>query len=144
LSVVGHARGRVTSMKVKKPILLTTLGFMLALVPSAPADDSKPAVVPAKPERRSFSGRVDRLKEVAEQLKLSDDQKEKLKPILQEETKKIRELRQNKELSRPDRVARLREVRKEIQDQVKPILTPEQLEKWKELRSEGPRRRKQE
>jgi Spy/CpxP family protein refolding chaperone len=118
---------------------------MLALIPSAPADDPKPAdPAPAKPERRSFSGRIDRLQQVAEQLKLTDGQKEKLKPIFQEEAKNIRELRQNKELSRQDRVAKLREIRKEIQDQTKPILTPEQLEKWKELRSEGPRRRKQE
>ena len=117
---------------------------MFASVPLTRAIDPKLADAPVKPERRIFSDRADRLQQIAEQLKLTDGQKEKLKGILQEEAKKIRELRLNKELSRQDRVARLKEIRKEMLDKIKPILTPEQLEKWKELRSEGPRRRKQE
>src|SRR5437870_1136701 len=120
-------------MNVKRPILMTVFGSLLALAPSVPADDPKPAdSAPARPERRSFSGRVDRLQQVGEQLKLTDEQREKLKPVFQQEAKRIRELRQNKELSRQDRLAKLRETRKETEEKVKPVLMPEQLEKWKE------------
>src|SRR5262245_58039843 len=102
-------------MNVKRPIVIAILGGILALAPSAPAADEKPADPPRpQPDRQTFSGRVDRLNQVAEQLKLSDEQREKLKPIFQEEAKRIRELRQNKELSRQDRVSKLRENRKEI------------------------------
>ena len=81
---------------------------------------------------------------MAEQLKLTDEQKEKLKPIFQEERKKVRELRDNKDLSRQDRVAKLKEIREDVTSKIKPILTPEQLEKWNKLRSERPGRRGQE
>jgi len=56
----------------------------------------------------------------------------------------VRELRDNKDLSRQDRVAKLKEIREGVDTKVKAILTPEQLEKWNKLRSEGPRRRRQE
>jgi Spy/CpxP family protein refolding chaperone len=132
-------------MKLIKPVIIALLGAFLALSPSAPADDQKKDDKPAaKPERQALSSRVDRLQQVAQELKLTDDQKEKLKPVLREQTKKVRELRQNEDLSRLDRLGKFREIRQGTEEKIKPILTPEQLEKWKELRSEGPRRRKQE
>ena len=117
----------------------------MALVPAARAadnDDAKPAKGEAATPAR---GAVrDRLQQVSEQLKLTDDQKEKLKPIFKEQATKLRELRDNKDLSREDRTAKVKEIRESLAAKIKPILTPEQLDKWNKLRSEGPRRRRQE
>ena len=119
------------------------LGSVLAVLPASRAadNDTKPADKPQAPGR---AARIDRLKQVSEELKLTDEQKEKVKPVLQEQAKKVRELRDNKDLSRQDRVAKLKEIREGVDTKVKAILTPEQLEKWNKLRSEGPRRRRQE
>ena len=132
-----------TIMKPTKLTLLAVLlGSLLGIPASRAADaDPKPA---DKPDAKAAPARGDRLKSVAEQLKLTDEQKEKLKPIFQEERKKVRELRDNKDLSRQDRVAKLKEIREDVTSKIKPILTPEQLEKWNKLRSERPGRRGQE
>ena len=112
------------------------LGSMVGVLPvSRAADgDTKPA---DKPQVSGRAARGERLQGLSEQLKLSDEQKEKLKPILQEERKKIREVRDNKDLSRQDRLAKLKEVREDLASKIKPILTPEQLEKWNKLRGEA-------
>jgi len=117
---------------------------LLASLPlSRAADaDTKPAenksAAPGKAAVR------DRLQQISEELKLTDDQKEKLKPIFREEAGKLRELRNDKDLSREDRAAKIKTIRDDAAAKVKPILTPEQLEKWNKLHSEGPRRRRQE
>ena len=127
----------------KLSLLAVLLGSLLGVLPASRAadNDAKPA---DKTDAKAPPTRAERLKAVSEQLKLTDEQKEKIKPILQEERKKVRELRENKDLSRQDRVAKLKEIREDVGTKLKPILTPEQLEKWNKLRSEGPRRRKQE
>src|SRR5437773_1004716 len=138
------------SMRPNKLTLLAVLlGSLLGVLPASRAADADPK--PAdKTEPAGGSGakarpaRGERLQGLAEQLKLTDEQKEKIKPILQDERKKVRELRENKDLARQDRVAKLKEIRDDVGTKLKPILTPEQLEKWNKLRSERPARRRQE
>ena len=116
----------------------------MALVPVSRAADNDAKPADGQPAARARGAGRDRLAQVSEQLKLTDDQKEKLKPIFKEEATKLRELRDNKDLSREDRMAKAKEIREGLAAKIKPILTPEQLEKWNKLRSEGPRRRRQE
>ena len=133
-------------MKVSKLALMTVLlGSVLAISPGSRADDktdTKPADKEAVTKGRPARG--ERLQQISEELKLTDEQKEKLKPVLQEQAKKARELRADKDLSKEDRLAKVKELREGMNTKLKAILTPEQLEKWNKLRSEGPRRRKQE
>ena len=75
----------------------------------------------------------DRLKQLSTQLNLTDEQKEKLKPMLQEEFTKVRELRQNDTLSREEKTAKLKELRADLQKKVETVLTAEQKEKWKKI-----------
>src|SRR5256885_7611509 len=126
----------------KLTFIAVLLGSLLGVstAPRAAAADPNPA---DKTDAKAAPARGERLKSLAEQLKLSDEQKEKLKPILQDERKKVRELRENKDLSRQNRVARLKEIRDDLGTKLKPILTPEPLEKWNKLRSERPARRRQ-
>jgi len=73
---------------------------------------------------------------VAQELHLTKDQKQQLKPILQEEAKKLKALRPETGLSVQQKRQKLQEIRKDMVAKVKPILTPEQLEKWQKLRGE--------
>lgn len=70
---------------------------------------------------------------LAEELGLNAEQKEKLKPILKEEREKIQGL---KDLPQDQRREKAKEIRKGITEKVKPILTPEQFEKWEKLREQ--------
>jgi Spy/CpxP family protein refolding chaperone len=96
----------------------------------------------ARPERPNRPGGgaqgADRLKTMTEQLGLSQDQAAKLKPILEAETKKMRELREDTALSQQDRREKMAKIRQEtakkIQDEK--ILTEEQAKKWKEIQEQ--------
>jgi Spy/CpxP family protein refolding chaperone len=79
---------------------------------------------------------------IAEELNLTDQQKEKTKAIFQEEGRKLRQLRQDKELSREDKMAKVREIRRSIEGELKPILTAEQWEKWQKVRADFQKERR--
>src|SRR5947208_12154018 len=92
--------------------------------------DDKPAA-PASPPTVGRPGpRADRLSAMAETLKLTDPQKEKIKPILEEETKQIKALRDDKTIPRENRVSKYLEIRQATHDKIKPILTPEQAKQF--------------
>ena len=133
-------------MKLKRPFLnLLLLGSALAVIPSVRADDDKKDEKPPPKRVEGFRPQPgERIQQLAKELDLTDEQKEKLRPIFREQAQKLRELRQNTDLARQERLAKLKEYREELIGKLKSILTPEQLEKFKQLRSEGPRRRKQE
>jgi len=78
----------------------------------------------------------DRLQQVSKELNLTDDQKEKLKPILRAEAQKIQRLRQDSSLSQQEKRKKIQEMRQEVVAKVKPILTAEQWEKWQNLRKQ--------
>lgn len=78
----------------------------------------------------------ERLQEIAKQLQLTDAQKEQLRPIFREEAQKVRQVRQDTTLTREQKRDQLKEIRQDLAAKVKPILTPEQLEKWKKIREE--------
>jgi hypothetical protein len=67
-----------------------------------------------------------------ESLKLSDEQVGKLKPIIEKNQEKMRALRDDQSLSREDRRAKIQELNKALDEEVKPILTTEQQAKYKE------------
>lgn len=78
--------------------------------------------------------KADQLKTMAEKLQLTDAQKEQLKPILQDEAKKLKEIRKEV-LTKPEKAAKIRELKQATSDKVKPILTENQLPQWTEMRN---------
>lgn len=71
------------------------------------------------------------LKHFAGDLKLTDDQKEKLHAALAEGREKIAEyLNKNPNTTRADVIAKVKAHREEIRTRVVKFLTPEQLTKW--------------
>ena len=117
-------------------------GTVLVVAPVLRADD-QPGPKPAeKTEANGRAGRNARLQRIADELKLTDEQKAKLKPIFAEQQKRMTELRGDKDVSREDRMAKAKEMREDLAAKLKPILTPEQLEKWNKDRAAGPQRRR--
>jgi Spy/CpxP family protein refolding chaperone len=76
----------------------------------------------------------ERMQDTMKELKLTDAQKEKLKPIWQEQMQKMRELWQDQSLSQQEKMQRFKALQKEMQPKLKEILTAEQLEKWQQQR----------
>ena len=73
-------------------------------------------------------------------LNLTDEQKAKVRPILEDEVKQIMALRANTSLPPADRQAKVREIRQSTRQQIDQILTPEQ----KARRRENARQRREE
>src|SRR5438552_1087368 len=130
-------------MKKNKVSMLAglALGSLVALSTIARAEDkpeTKPPQPPAGAEGRR-TGLQDYRKKIAEELKLTDDQKQKWEAIFKEQSDKAKEIHSNTTLSSQDRMAKVKEMRESTETKIKALLTPEQQEKWKasEKRREG-------
>ncbi len=99
-----------------------------AQTPATPAAPTAPGVQPATPGARPVMR--DRTEVLSQRLNLTDDQKTKIKPILDEQTKKLMDLRSEKDLKPEDRRAKVMAIRDESDAKIKAILTPEQWEKY--------------
>jgi len=111
-------------MKLKLNTLLTamTLVGLLALLPTSRAQETKPRDVDALVTAQ-------RLKMLHSVLNLSDVQQEKIRPILYEEGKSIRAVRENEKIPQQEKFAKQKEIRDTCMTKIKPVLTAEQLEK---------------
>lgn len=67
-------------------------------------------------------------------LSLSDEQAKKLEPMLKEQQDKLNALRRDTSLSRKDRMVKLKELQNGADSKIRAHLTPEQAEKWQQLR----------
>jgi Spy/CpxP family protein refolding chaperone len=131
-------------MKSTKTLFLTALavGSLLAFgtvanagdttntPPSAPPAGAPP---PGGPGMRGQAG--------LEQLNLTDDQKPKVKAILEDQRKKMGDLRQDTSLSREDKMAKRKAIQDDTATQMKAVLTADQFQKWQDMQSQMRSRR---
>ena len=129
-------------MKFTKPLIIAALAASglfagsLAL-PAQDATNAPPAGAPPGGGRGMRGGpNVDR---IATELNLTDDQKAKVKPILDAERQKMSDLRADTSLSREDRMAKMRTIREDTAKQMKDVLTPEQFDKYQQMFQRGRR-----
>ncbi|MBW8780639.1 MAG: hypothetical protein JF599_01955 [Verrucomicrobia bacterium] len=115
-------------MKTYRFLPLFALSALMA-APLLRADDTTPAPPAGAPEHK----RMDRLKELAERLDLTEDQKAKIKPILQDEMKALKDLREDDTLDKDAKREKMMEIRKAHAAQIMAILTPEQQAKFKAM-----------
>ncbi len=98
------------------------------------------------PEGRRGRGRApmsvdERLQRMSERLNLTDEQKEKIRPILQDQANQLKALREDTSLSPAQRREKRRKIGQATRKQIAQILTPEQKEKWREMGPGGRGRR---
>jgi Spy/CpxP family protein refolding chaperone len=90
---------------------------------------------PTAQQARPAHGRVERqLQKMGKRLNLTEEQKAKIRPILQDRNKQLRDLRAKSSLPQGEARAKAAEIRKSARQQIDQILTPEQREKEKALR----------
>jgi len=73
---------------------------------------------------------------LSDKLKLTDDQKSKIKPILEDEHKQLSTLRADTSLSREEKHAKFRQIHANAYDQINPILTEQQQATLKQLQQQ--------
>jgi hypothetical protein len=75
---------------------------------------------------RSPEAQLDRL---SNQLQLTDGQKEKIKPILEDQAKQFSALQQDTSVSHQDKFSKFQEIRQDTFSQIRPILNSDQQKK---------------
>lgn len=117
--------------------VLTLSGLMAG---NALAQADKPKEAPALPSiapGAKPSARPDRLGNMTQVLNLNEDQRTKIKPILEEEAKQIKVLKEDRSIAFQERGTKYREIRKAADEKIRAVLTPEQAEKWDKMRGLG-------
>jgi Spy/CpxP family protein refolding chaperone len=71
-----------------------------------------------------------RVQEAIKDLNLTEQQKEQLKPIYQEQMEKLHELYQDTSLSIPEKLEKLKRMHQEIAPKLKQVMDAEQYAKW--------------
>ena len=112
------------------------LGLCLAATAQEVKEPKAPVPVDAE-ETLTPSGSADRTEQLAHLLKLTPDQKAKVKPLVDAETRQMKELRTQK-LTRDERSRKFKALRDETYEKIKPSLTPEQVAHWDHLRAFKP------
>ena len=111
-------------------LLLTVL---MALSQPARAQD-------AKPKDADTLNTNGRLKQMTTVLALTDEQKEKARPIILEEVKAVRLLREDEKIPLQERFARESEIRDACRAKLKTVLTAEQSQKWEDIHKKKPKK----
>jgi protein CpxP len=76
------------------------------------------------------------LERLNKQLNLTQDQQDKLKPILEDRQKQMEALRNDTAMSREDRMTKMRDIRKNTDDQIRQALNPDQQKKFDEMQQQ--------
>jgi Spy/CpxP family protein refolding chaperone len=110
-------------------------------VPFASAQDNPPSDQPAGAAHENGGWRhgppdpVQRTKELSKQLKLTSDQQTKVLDIFQSEHSQMESLRQDSSLSQEDRRAKMMDIHKSTDTQVRALLDSDQQKKWDEIQA---------
>jgi len=123
-------------------------GSLLTLSPALRADDTNtpPSMPPAggpPPGDRGpgMRGRGPNFDMIAERLKLTDEQKPKVQAILDDQREQMRGLWQDQDLSREDRMAKMKSLREGTDAKLKVVLTADQYDQWQKMETRMRERR---
>ena len=128
-----------------KQCLLTAMlvGLICTGAPTAIAQDSggndpQSAPAGAPPERGHGRGHFDptkRAEMLGKHLNLTSDQQSKVQDILKSEQSQMQSLRQDSSVSQPDRHAKMMNIHKGSNEQIRALLDTTQQKKWDEIQS---------
>ena len=141
-------------MRNVKIIALALVAISLLVVPPAWGQGGNPPASTKESGQTSGYGQTaveqtaakhdrmhDRLEWLSKELNLTDGQKEKLKPILQDEGKQMGAVHDDSSLTPDQKRDKVKQIRETSRPQIQAVLTPEQQEKFKNLKEEARERR---
>lgn len=115
-------------------IAIVAGGLVLGATLARAQDDKGEKKGKGRPGAGMVQARMDRLNT---ELNLTDEQKPKVKEVLEDGMKKMQELRSDSNLSPEDRRTKYQDLRKEEDTKLKAILTPEQFQKYEKIREQN-------
>jgi Spy/CpxP family protein refolding chaperone len=118
-------------------LLAAALLLTGAIALAQDSDQSVPAQPGTRYDQRRRDRAEDRLRRMSKELNLTDDQKEKVKPILQDEAQQMKSVQADNSLTAQQRRKKMREIHKTFEPQVQAVLTPEQRDKLKNMKQES-------
>ena len=122
------------------------LAFTLTTAAQASSTESKQKASPDQSQTGSAGGmhrdRVgERLEWLSQHLNLTEDQKKQLQPILAGELKQMRAVGEDVSLTQDQKREKMKQIHEASRPQVQVILTPEQQQKFAQMREEAKERR---
>jgi Spy/CpxP family protein refolding chaperone len=122
------------TMKLNKMLTLAALvaGSLFAGSVALQAQDNTNTPPPGAPPG-GMRGRALNFEAIAKNLELTDDQKPKAKPVIDEMLQKQRDLRADTSVAQADKRAKAKEIREAATTKLKEILTADQLAKWEKM-----------
>jgi Spy/CpxP family protein refolding chaperone len=99
--------------------------------------DVAPQTSPQGHEAMGAASPEAHLQMLSEKLNLTEDQKAKLKPIFQDQAQQMKAVRDDPSLTPEQKAAKKKAIHETMHDQINAVLTPEQQEKFKEMKREG-------
>jgi Spy/CpxP family protein refolding chaperone len=84
---------------------------------------------------------TDRMEHISNQLNLTSDQKDKLRPVLDQEQKEMMDLHHDPNLTEDQKRAKEREIHQKYKSQIEGVLTPEQRTKYRQEREKATNKR---
>jgi periplasmic protein CpxP/Spy len=128
-------RTKMLALAVCTFTTMVMVGLNAFARPQAAAQQSAPTQVAPKmaPGRQSVT---ERLESMSKALNLTPEQKEKIRPLLEEQDKQMSKLRSNTSLTPEQKRDKGMAMHKEIHDKIVAILTPEQKEGMDRMRQQ--------
>ena len=119
-------------------LILAAAGLISIAAPLATAQDNPSNNQPSAQEHGRRHGHEDpaqRTAELTKQLKLTSDQQAKVQDALQSEHSQMESLHQDSSLSEQDRRAKMMDIRKSTDGQIRGLLDADQQKKWDEMQA---------
>jgi Spy/CpxP family protein refolding chaperone len=116
---------------------LTISVVLAAGLLSAGQTSAAPQTSPQGHEAMAASSPEAHLQMLSEKLNLTEDQKAKLKPIFQDQAQQLKAVHDDSSLTPEQKTAKKKAIHEATHDQINAVLTPEQQEKFKEMKKEG-------
>jgi protein CpxP len=121
-------------------LILVAAGLISTAATFATAQDSQSNGQPSPPPqdnamRRHGPDPAERAAELTKKLKLTSDQQPKVLDALQSEHSQMESLHQDSSLSQQDRHAKMMEIHKSTDEQIRGLLDPTQQKKWDEMQA---------
>lgn len=127
---------------LKQMLALTAMAALSVVTPMVIAQtqdsaENKSQQDTAQSAAQTQDNAESKLQQISQQLNLSEEQKTKLKPILQDEVDQLKALKSDTSASSQDKLQKAKEIRASHKQQIDAILTPEQKQKWQQMKEQA-------